>query len=542
MRVLAVACLLAFLAPAATAQHEHGASTAVVIAHDSNAAGDEFVGNLAHFGILDLGDDVVPDFHQQNHIKVTLNGATILETTADSGHDYDGVNMFDVTFPVAGDYTVADYDEAGHMLAMFNGTVREQTQAHRALATLVLDGPDSVVGGTAATFTYHLAEDGRPINHTDAWFEVRDASGLIFRTKTHSHTEEQQVSYFYTGFAGAYTVRVTGFLAFPGATGQTFSPVTAEKKVTITQGVPATPGATPAPPTMPDAPTTNAVVQGAITSPFNLVGTYDPSTTVGPNTQMRLTALAMDPVTHRPVPHVNFAATLTEPSLGYTLFSSKTLHEYDGIYEFAAVQPEGQYVLSVDATRGNWTSHIDMPYTVAPPALVALPGSGQIPISLAEPVELVDVGGLDALKAGVPFNLTLFIHDAAGNPLEHAEADVVVASPIVPVVMAKLHTHETGKFQMTGALPFGEYVLYLTPFSLEPRPTSQYFAFACDGPAVCLTGEVHFRVGNGPGFPAAAPTSHPAAASADEQPVPDVGVGAGLMVLSAALVIARRRR
>lgn len=511
MRRVASLILLAILVlPFAAAQHEHHDAAQVVIAHDANMLGYEYVGNLAHFGVLDLGGDLVPDYHQQNHIKVTLNGATLMETTPDSGHDYDGVNMFDVTFPVAGEYSVADYNEAGQMLAMFNGTVVAQPAYTGTPAPFIaLDGPDVVTPGSPATYTYSLRSDyadhgGHIMNHTDAWFEVRDSDGLQLRTKTHTHNEAMSVDYFYTGKQQSYTVRVTGFQAYPGPSAILFAPSTVEKVVKMMSGIPSAPTANPVGPTAPDAPQMNAVVQGSNTSPYTLVGTYDPWTTVGPSTQMHLTALVMDPVTHAPVPHVNFVASLREPSLGYTLFSSNTLHEYDGIWEFTAVEPVGQYVLSIDATRGNWTSHIDMPYAVVPPALAAMQSGSTIPITPTGGVELVDVQGLDNLSAGRPFMLDLAIRDSLDAPLMHSEIDYqVVSQEGTPVLAGKLHTHETGQFRLTAALPAGNYTLRLAPFALEPRPTVAFYNAAC-APAFaapgCRVDAIPFTVGPGPGF------------------------------------------
>ncbi|MES2154685.1 MAG: hypothetical protein V4510_06065 [bacterium] len=546
---LAAVVLLALAMPSVSAQHEHGAATAVVIAHDANADGVEFVGNLAHFGVLDLGDDVVPDYHQQNHIKVTLNGVPILETTPDSGHDYDGVNMFDVTFPAAGTYTVADYDEAGTMLAMFNGTVMDAPEDPvLRYPTLPLTGPETFTPGVPSTFTFQLLDHGRTLNHTDAWFEVRDASGLQFRTKTHTHTEAMEVSYLYTGNEPSFTVTVTGFIAFPGPGTTLFEPVTSSKLVTIAPGVVGT-AFMPGPIVQPDEPQSNAVVQSPAGGLYSLVGTYDPWTTVGPQTQMRLTALAMDPITHHPVPHVNVVATLTQRGTGYTIFTSKTLHEYDGIYEFTAVEPVGEYVLSVDATRGNWSAHIDLPYAVVPPIDAALPGQGTVPLSLASPIEYVDISGLNGHANGIPFKLHLFIHDAAGNPLQHSEVDYAIRNLLsgdnrfITVAAGKLHTHETGTFDVNVSLPSGLYQLLLSPFALEPRPTMTFYGNQCNsgGPGeMCPLQLVIFDVGGGPGYPMAAAPTPPATEDGQAHGSPAPATVFALAAIAVAFAARRR--
>src|SRR5207249_2613599 len=119
--------------------------------------------NLAHFAILDLGPGLVPEYHQQNHVRVTENGAVLMETTPDSGHDYDGVVPFDVTFPIAGAYRVETLDAGGRSLGGFNGTVADAPLQATNLTMQMAVAP----AGAASTFTYETdGASGHLLNHT----------------------------------------------------------------------------------------------------------------------------------------------------------------------------------------------------------------------------------------------------------------------------------------------------------------------------------------------------------------------------------------
>lgn len=537
--ILAGAALAAALLglPAAAQEHEHGSASAVIIAHDSNPAGYEFVGNVAHFGILNVGDDTVPDFHQQNHIRVLLNDAVILETTPDSGHDYDGVNLFDVVFPVPGRYSVQALDATGKVLTQFDGTVVDLEPEAAHPAALSLTAPATVAPGQSASYVYSLrGADNRIMEHTDAYFEVSDDMGLLLRTKTHTHADEQRIDYAYMGRAPSFTVTLTAFVAYPGPGVTLVEPVSAETTVNVIAD-PAPAPVAPGVPIVPDVPMMNAVVQGDAGT-YQLIGTYDPWTTVGPSTQMRLTGLVLDRATHATVQHVDFKATLTARATGLALFTSDTLHEYDGIWEFASTQGVGEYMLRLEAIRGDWTSTIDMPFTVIPPALAVLPSGDTVPISSAAPQQFVSVTGLDGLAAGTAFDLGIRIADAAGNPLQHAEVDLqVLDQSRIPVIATKLHTHDSGAYDLRATLPAGTYSLRLHPFPLEPRPTFQFLAAECDAatPAICPLTEIPFVVGDGPGLPPAKETTTQDAARASPAP------GLVVMVVLAALALALRQ-
>lgn len=528
---LPVALLLALLTLAAVASaqgHEHGnADSGVVIAHDLPPDGRAYVGGLAHFAVVYLGDDLAPDVHQQNRARVTLDGAVLFETTPDSGHDYDGVHGFDVVFPAAGSYAVEALDESGMVLARFAGTVVEPAAG---ASKLELEAQESAVAGEAASFTFRTVDGaGAIVPHSDALFEVRQGTALLFRAKTHTHTEDQVLRYAFPA-AGTYTVRVTDYLAYPaGSDDLEFAPQTVEATVTVSPAPPAA-----GVPTLPAADAeTNVVVEGeSSNATYAIFGTFDPSTVVGPHTQTRLGVLVMDTAARQPVQHVNFVATLHGPT-GQVLFSSETLHEYDGILELASTQPTpGTYHLTVDAERGDWTGHVELAYTVLPPvepvALDAEPQPAVGPI-------LFDVSGLDGATAGAPMAIELFGHNLAGQPFPHSEVDVqVLDAKGVPVLATKLHTHSDGRFPFTAALPEGSYTLLLAPFPLSPTATPMFY-----GPTVGSSLAIPFTVGAGPGFAGADGAG--AAASAG-QAAPGLPAFALLAALAAVAVALRSRR
>lgn len=519
------------LAPAASAQeHDHTmADSGIVIAHDVPPDGRVYVGDLAHFAIVDLGKDLVPDFHQQNHARVTLGGKVLYETTPDSGHDYDGTHGFDVVFPATGPYVVEALDDMGMALARFEGTVVAPAAGP---SHLQLEAPDSVPAGQPATFTFRTVDaSGQTVPHSDALFEVRYGPTVLFRAKTHTHEEDQVVQYAFPAGPGIYTVRVTNYLSYPsGNEALDFAPETVEALVVVSPASPLAPGVPATPDPMQGM---NDVAMGETQGGnYTLVGTFDPYTLVGPNTMTRLSALVLDPATKALVQHVDFEATLLGPT-GQTLFTSDTLHEYDGILEVATVQPlPGTYRLLVDASRGDWSGHVELSYTVLPPVepvavdVPPQPGAGPI---------LFDVTGLDGAQAGAPLAVELFGHTLSGQPFPHSEVDVQVLNATgVPVLATKLHTHSDGRFAFTSGLPAGDYTLALSPFPLEPTATPVFY-----GSEVGSAPAVSFTVGPGPGFGPADGAGADASASAKGAPgLPPLVLLGGV----AAVALALRRR
>lgn len=536
--------VLALLAAPATAQdHEHLTSTGVVVAHDLAPDGLTYVGNLNHFVVLYLGDDDEPDFHQQNGVRVTLDGDVVFATTEDSGHDYDGVYGFDVVFGRPGAFAVEALQD-GEVKARFGGNVTQGPAAVGApgLAVTPTSGtlPANPPQPSPFTFTYAAQDNGTAFAHSDAVLEVfRDPStatagetrdvasgGLVLRVKTHTHDadEVQRVEAAFP--VGGYTARAATYLSYPNADDAFFQPAAAISELVSWGGDP------PAAPPTPFAPAPlgdNLVRRGTGGEGLLLLGTYDPYDVVGPGTLQHLAAIVLDPATGAPRQHVDFEARLVGP-LG-TVLASDTLHEYDGVLEVDAMQETpGQYVLRVDAKAGDWTGHVDLPYQVAG-------GAGTIG---AGP-QVVHLDAPDALRAGEAARFTFRIADPSGAAaFQHGEVDVVidrVDGPDeawgVPVLRAKLHTHASGEFAFDFAPPeAGRYVVRATPYPLGATPTPTYWG---DG----VGGGLTWGLDVGPG---ASVGTDPLGAGDEGGPQDAPGVApATLLVALAALAVRRRR-
>ncbi|MCA1814565.1 MAG: hypothetical protein LC624_11570 [Halobacteriales archaeon] len=525
--LLAVASLrLLLAAPAALAQHQHGTGQAmVVIAHDSAPDGRAVVGNVAHFAAVLFGADGTPQFHHNMRIAVRENGALLWETTGDSGHDYDGVNGFDLVFPVPGAYNVTATTEGseGEVTGSFAGYV---VDAAPQPASLKLTLPEAADAGAPVDIAYAITDaQGQPMAHTDALFEVRKAGALEFRIHTHGHQGPQALRYAFPT-EGAHTVSILAYNAYPTPTAPVFAAFTTTKTVQV---APALPGA-PVMPTLeaPDSMMNDVTMGGSQGGPFVVMSTFDPYTSVGPFSQARLSTLVVDPATMQAVQHVNFQATLTD-ALGRELFRSESLHEYDGILELVVgPQAPGQYHLDVKAQQGAWKGNATEVFTVLPP-IEALSAGPQV----------VDVDGLDQVTSGAPVQGVLFAHDLAGMPFAHSEVDLQVLpkdAHAAPIVATKLHTHDDGKFAFNLTFPSaGEYILRLAPFSLEARPTPAYF-----GPGLGPL-DVPLKVAAGSALPMArglplSATGAPTSATPGFEALPLLA-GIGL----AALLLTRRR-
>jgi hypothetical protein len=457
--VALAAAVLAFLPSASAQAHEHGVvNTQIAIAHDVPADGRTFVGNVNHFSVIAHGDDSVPDFHQNIPWRVTLNGLTLVETTATSGHDYDGVNTFDIVFPVAGAYTVEALDAEGKVAAMFVGTVEP---ASTRTAAIKFDAPsDPVLAGQPARFTYSVSDATQgasdlPIAHSDCTFEVLSQGRTQFRAKSHTHEDRQQVQYAFAE-AGSSTVRVTCFQAFPSARATLFVPVVFEQDLMVLPGPPANTASSMPEPTVPSS-DLNAVVTAPAGEGMTLVGTFDPYTVVGPDTLQHLNVLAVD-ATGQTIQHVDFTATLDGPA--GLVFRSETLHEYDGILEFTTRQATpGFYTLRVTAEGASGSGELTMTYLVAPRA---------VPLNAGLVAVTLDVPGI---VSGIPAEWRLAA-GATSGPFAHGELEVrlTAAGQTVPYLQAKLHTHADGAFPFTVALPTADaYTLDVMPFPLMPE-------------------------------------------------------------------------
>lgn len=526
--------------------HEHGPGGAIVIAHDVPADGRTFVGTINHFAVIVKGDDAVPDFHNNIHVRVSLGGVVLFETTPDSGHDYDGVNAFDVVFPAEGDYLVealdpdaADGAGAGMALASFGGTVlpapdASSPQAEFAVTAVSAVPTEQVMAGQPVHFSIDLlggpsAAGGARLDHSDTWFEAWKGDRLEFRAKLHIHDKVQEMDYTFQE-PGPYTVRLTGYLAYPSASATLFAPVVHEQSVMVLPGVPVSAVHPESPPVMPEGqgtPPINAVVEGTPGGTYQLIGTFDPYTVVGPDTLQHLVALVVDPATGEPVQHVDFSAVLHGPVTH--LFSSASLHEYDGLYELTTRQVlPGFYTLDITAERGDWSDTIHMTYLVMPP-VVAVP-------TVAPSIGTVDFT-LDApagLAAGETADFVLHGRDVAGQPFAHNEVEFRLFGPgdratEVPLLLGKLHTHDDGDYGFRAAFPrAGTYTLELTPTPLLANP-------------VLLEAQAfEIVVGDGPGL--GGPAADDPGEEAGDRESPAAPALAALVAFAVLALALRRRR
>ena len=479
--VLALAVLLVL--PAAAQEHEHSASGPVFLAHDLRTTGEAYAGGLAGFAPMFLGDDAIPDPHKQNQVRVSQGGITLFETTADSGHDYDGVAPFLLAIPAAGPFEVASI--AGDKVqAEFKGLA---APAPALAATAELELPAQSAAGAAVPIALAAKVPGL-VAHSDGIVEVRkDGPEGEVLLRVHAHTHEAPMALHYVfPQPGTYAVRATVYQAYPGGDDTAFVPATVVKAHEV---LPGPPPAGPVPvAAMPPA-ARNAVVEGTTSGgPYRLIGSYDPYTVVGLGTLQHLAVSVMDPATRAPVAHVDFKAEVAGPY--GTWWSSASLHEYDGIFELAARAPiPGLHVLKVSAETGAWKGTVEMPFTV-------LPGLEQVPaaaITLRSP----DRGVAANQSADFAFSA----RDAAGRPVAHSEIDLVVLDPDGNLhLQAKLHTHGDGDFPFTLALPrAGNYRLLASATSLDPNTP--------------LAGAAAFTLGVEPGAAIAAVTGAPTAAA-----------------------------
>ncbi|MEA3191245.1 MAG: hypothetical protein QOD77_1827 [Thermoplasmata archaeon] len=454
MRVLAVLLLaLLVLVPAADAQHAHEEGGSVRIL----AEGPVHAGVLAGFAALALGDDDAPDFHQQNHLRVTQGGLVLFETTPDSGHDYDGVARFALAFPAPGPYRVEALDDAGAVLGALEGeALPVPTEAGTlAVAHSLVDGMvrfDAIVsvGGVQVPSRLQLEAmaDGKPA--------ARLATVAV------AHVVE-------LGLDPGVTYRFR-LLATP--LDAPFAPVVHEETFAVEAAPRADPPALPSPSPMPG----NAVVRAGAGN-ATLLGTYDPWTAVGPDTRARFAAVGpAGPI-----------AVRMHDAAGRVLLATDQLA--GPVAEVTTTRPPGAYTIAY--TAGGET--VELPWTVLPPSDPSAVG----------PQDLVFTA--PAAQAGVPFDLALASHDLAGRPFDHTEVELEVARAGVPVVQAKLHTHGDGSFPLRLALQEGRQDVRAQVYPLEART-------ALAGPALLASFDV------APGAPAE-PTPAPQDQEAEAAPL-----------------------
>lgn len=416
------------LVPLAAGQaHDHGPGSGHVIVSDVGPDGLAYVGSPTHFELLSLTDGR-PDPHVDLPVRVTLDGAIVYETTATSGHDYDGIHGFDIVFPRAGAWTV----EILGTDASLSGTAIE-SELHDvgvSLSTATSSPPWQVV--TAI-------RDNVAVPHTDYLLEYLDGDRLLLRSKVHAHTSH--ATWQEGHVPGANTLRVTAYTAAPEQ-GPAIEPhiLTTAIQTQARPGAPLT------------APVGEALV--SIGGERTLIATLDPGADIGPDTLQHVQAFVLEG--DHILRHMSFDVEVQGPD-GLVFLAGDGpqgdgVHEHDGIYELAArLATPGTYEATLRAWHGDWSETVRIAWTV----------------SQGEPRTGVQIALVENNKDGDLRNVTLQATDLLGQPFAHGELDIQLAGDRV-LLRDKLHTHADGTFQIrvpTGCQP---QTLSVDAFPLEP--------------------------------------------------------------------------
>lgn len=405
------------------------------VLHDGPDDGRAVVGAYTHFGFALLKDGV-PQTHRDANITVTHNGVTLFSTQ--DAHDYDGVYSLDVVFPSEGAYEVRAESE-GMMMGTFAGTV--VAPVNETVATIVFEPAapflptQRFIGGAISV----VDANGSLLTHTDAAIDVRDASGkLLARTHGHIHDEPIAFTYLPPGL-GDYFLEITAYKAFQTGRSADVRPVFLEVPIRV-DGVLPDGASTPA---LMDADAAGALDPAgpsADGASFSVRGGYDPQPLVGVGHLARISAVAID-ANESPLAHVDFSLRVTGPD--GLLFESSTLHEYDGVFDFAFTPTvPGEYLAQLVTSRGDESLPLTFRLVAAPPVAPLDPGLFNI-----------DLAGHEGATAGTPVELVFSISGATG-PLPHSEVDVRVFRADEPATYAfKLHTHDTGETRATMLFP-----------------------------------------------------------------------------------------
>jgi hypothetical protein len=497
----------------------------VVILHDVPDDGRTFVGNAVQFGWMMLTASHEATVHKDGHIRVVHNNRTIYETHGTSAaHDYDALNTFTIRFDEPGPYRVEASvpRPTGVLRDAFEGFVHPRNES-QVTASPVLSarlGPIEPTGGRWLGASWALNGPHEEIlDHTDGLVDVRDALGVL-RLRTHLHTHESPMSFnLRLDASDSATVAAQGYNAFPTESGAQFASVAAQQRADgclscASMG----PSGAVLGPANPDA------------SKYKVLTTYDPYATTYLGGPIRVNVVVLDALTGRPVPHVDFVAVLSrdvpEAAGAQTVFSSSTLHEYDGVFEFLyrATVP-GPYMLSVLAKRGQWSELVKAPFTVLP--------VGAKP-EVAQAMVRIDGFGADALIPALQVQtLSFSLVSALGMPVRHAEVDFQILGPDSQVVAIanKLHTHDNGTMAFDFSLSqAGAYTLRLDPFTLDGEPIVSWSIEGRQGL------DMRFEVQPPVYEPPVDPLPVPAAAEA----TPSIPLALVLCCIVAALVIVRR--
>lgn len=481
-----------------------------MVLHDGPDGGRAVVGGLTHFGfaLLDAKGRLVE--HQDATFVVTQEGVILF--SSDSTHEYDGLFSLDLTFTRPGPYEVAAL--SGDM-AMGNFTGVAVMPVNETAASIRLALAPAGPAGNAVTGLLEIVDaSGNLLPHTDAIVEVRTKAERRLVSRAHLHIHDEPIAFTQAlGLPGDYIVGVTGYLAFPTGRGADIRAVTAEFPATAGPiGLPSVPApAAAADPLGPRGATTSA-------GGYTLQGMYDPQPLVGIGNVFRLSALVTDDATALPKAHVDFEMELRGPR--GVVFSSKSLHEYDGMFEYAyAPDAPGAYEALLTAIVGDTRLSIPFHVQVAPPAVALDPGP-----------KTVAVAGLDTLVAGVPGELIFTIAGPSG-PLGHSEVDVTIhRAGEAALYQFKLHAHGDGTSRALVTFPLeGEWLVVVDPIPLMPQPSPVSGPGGSSAPIV-------FAASVAPGL---AQTSADAVGEGAPAAVPGLGVG---IVVAVLLGVAMSRR
>ena len=281
--LLAVASLVAFAATGLAGDGEADV-------HPLTSAGDELVPAEVPVtvGWVLTDDEGQPAFHQDARVHVTHEGDTLLETVPSSGHDYDGVDPYRVSFPEPGNFTVeAEIVDDGEVRQLaYEGTVGPAPSEELDLA---IEAPDEVAPGERVTLGAEVTdEEGRPVEEVETTLRLQRTADRFEVLKTQLAGAEPTMGY---SFARTGTFQLVAVAQpVPGGQATGFAPVSERVSITV-EGPPSPPsvGAPVEQPLRNDRDTAEQDADGA-----DLFVTYDPYTSIGPHGRLRLGMLTLD--------------------------------------------------------------------------------------------------------------------------------------------------------------------------------------------------------------------------------------------------------
>ena len=454
MRVLPLLLLLAALPLASAQGHQHqgGDEGLAAVLVDGPPSGRAVVGGFTHFGFALLDFEGRPIVHQDASFLVEQDGLTLF--ASEDTHEYDGLFSFDVTFTRPGPYRVVAQSEKVRT-TVFEGVAVPRADGTQATVAFAQEPPgaSNLVKGTLSI----LGPDGKDLPHTDAILEIREKASGRLVMRTHAHVHEAPIVFAQgLDLPGEHVLDVVAYRAFPSGRSPDLAAVVAQFPLA------AGPLAAPAVPALPDkVPEPLEPLGGSAEGGgFRLQATYDPQNQVGVGHTARVAAILAN-ASGLPVPHVDFAFTLRGPR--GVVFESGSLHEYDGVFEYAFVpRVPGAY-------HGVVTARMDGQEISVPVHLQALPPA----VATSAGVGVVTVDGLEGAKAGTPVELTFSVMAPQG-PVAHSEVDVTIYHDgEAPVHQFKLHTHESGTMAATVTFPHpGDWKVRVDPLSTLPEPVS----------------------------------------------------------------------